>query len=265
MSTDRFMRFTLPASIALVAMLSFSLITGCGKSRDERLFGEEGGAGSTTKIDSATAATIAGNVLFDGVAPAPSPLDMSADQVCVSGGTAAEGAGDVVVKDGKVANVFVYISKGLEGQAFDPPKQPATLDQQGCRYHPHIVGLMVGQTLSIKNSDPTLHNVHPTPKLNKGFNLAQPNKDMVAEKKFDQEEVMIPFSCDVHGWMRSYVGVLTHPFFGVSGADGAFSLAGIPPGSYTITAWHEKFGQQEQQVTVGPKEAKKITFTFKAS
>ncbi|MBC8144538.1 MAG: carboxypeptidase regulatory-like domain-containing protein [bacterium] len=251
--------------LSFTTILSIAILAGCGKSRDEELFGEEGGEGAGAKIDPATAATIAGSVAFEGAAPAPSPLDMSADAVCAGGGSSAEGAGDVVIKDGKLANVFVYVSKGLEGQSFEAPKETAALDQKGCRYHPHVAGIMVGQVIKISNSDATLHNVHPTPKKNKGFNIAQPNKGMVNEKKFDQEEVMIPFSCDVHGWMRSYVGVLTHPFFGVSGADGAFSLAGVPPGSYTITAWHEKFGQQEQQVTVGAKEAKNITFTFKAS
>lgn len=249
-------------------LVSASLVVGCGKSREDELFGEEGGdeGGSAAKIDPATAATIGGSVVFEGAAPAPTPIDMSADAVCASNAQAAAlGAGDVVVKDGKLGNVFVYVSKGLEGQRFETPKEPATLDQKGCRYHPHVTGMMVGQTLKVSNSDATLHNVHPTPKKNKGFNQAQPNAGMVFEKTFDQEEVMIPFSCDVHGWMRSYVGVLTHPFFGVSGEDGAFALQGVPPGTYTVTAWHEKFGEQQQEVTVGAKESKNITFTFKAS
>jgi hypothetical protein len=255
------------SAFAFVSLFSASVLVGCGKSREDELFGEAGGdgEGSVAKIDSATAATVAGNVVFEGAAPAPTPVDMSADAVCTASPEAAAGAGDVSIKDGKVANVFVYVSKGLEGQRFEAPKEPAVLDQKGCRYHPHVVGMMVGQPLKISNSDPTLHNVHPTPKKNKGFNQAQPNQGMVTEKTFGDEEVMIPFSCDVHGWMRSYVGVLTHPFFGVSGDDGAFSLKGLPPGTYTVSAWHEKFGEQKQEVTVGAKESKNITFTFKAS
>ena len=262
------MDFKRLTAIAFATLVSAALVAGCGKSREEELFGEvDGDGGGTAKIDPATAATITGAVAFDGAPPPPSPLDMSSDGVCAAAGTSDLGAGDVVVNGGKLGNVFVFVSKGLEGQNFEPPKEAALLDQKGCRYQPRVMGLMVGQTLKISNSDPTLHNVHPTPKTNKGFNIAQPNAGMVNEKTFDQPEadVMIPFSCDVHGWMRSYVGVLPHPFFGVSGTDGAFSIAGVPPGTYTITAWHEKFGKQEQEVTVGAKESKNITFTFKAS
>ncbi|HVK40706.1 MAG TPA: carboxypeptidase regulatory-like domain-containing protein [Candidatus Kapabacteria bacterium] len=255
------------SAFALAALVSASILGGCGKSREDELFGEADGdgGGSVAKIDPATAATVAGSVVFEGTAPAPTPIDMSSDGICAASPDAKSGAGDIQIKDGKVANVFVYVSKGLEGQRFEAPKEAATLDQKGCRYHPHVVGMMVGQPLKISNSDPTLHNVHPTPKKNKGFNQAQPNQGMVFEKTFPDEEIMIPFSCDVHGWMRSYVGVLSHPFFGVSGADGAFSLEGLPPGTYTVKAWHEKFGEQEQEVTVAAKESKNITFTFKAS
>jgi plastocyanin len=250
--------------LSATALLTLTLLSACGNKEDE-LFGEAGGSdgGAAAKIDPATAATIAGSVVFEGAAPAATPVDMSADGVCAAGSTAT--ADDVVVTNGKVANVFVYVSKGLEGQRFETPKEPALLDQKGCRYHPHVLGVMKGQTIKISNSDPTMHNVHPTPKTNKGFNIAQTSAGTVHEKTFDAEEVMIPFSCDVHGWMRSYVGVLSHPFFGVSGNDGAFSLQGVPPGTYTVTAWHEKFGEQKQEVTVGAKESKNITFTFKAS
>jgi plastocyanin len=253
-------------ALSLTALVCASLLAGCSNKEDE-LFGEAGeeGEGSVMKIDPATAATVGGSVVFEGTAPTPTPLDMSADAVCSAGGTAAQGAGDAVVTNGKLANVFVYVSKGLEGKRFETPKEAVTLDQKGCRYHPHVLGLMVGQTLKIVNSDATVHNVHPTPKINKAFNVAQTSAGSTTDKTFDNEEVMIPISCDIHGWMRSYVGVLPHPFYSVSGTDGAFSLKGMPPGTYTITAWHEKFGQQTQQVTVAAKESKNITFTFKAS
>ena len=253
------------AALSATALVAFTLLSGCGKSREEELFGEDDGSGGTvTKIDSATAATIAGTVAFEGTAPPPTPIDVSSDAVC-DPAAASAGAAPVIGDPGKLGNVFVYVSKGLEGQTFETPKEPVHLDQKGCAYHPHVLGMMVGQTIKITNSDPTVHNVHPTPKVNPGFNIAQTSAGATNEKVFNAEEVMIPFSCDIHGYMRSYVGVLSHPFYGVSKTDGSFSLAGLPPGSYTITAWHEKFGKQDQEVTVGAKESKNITFTFKAS
>ena len=139
------------------------------------------------------------------------------------------------------------------------------LDQKGCQYWPHVNAIQVGQTLEIKNSDPTLHNVHALAKVNKEFNEGQPVQGMVSKKVFTKPEEVIKFKCDVHGWMNSWMAVLTHPFHGVSDASGAFTIANLPPGTYTLVAWHEKYGKQEQQVTVGPKESKSVTFTFKAS
>jgi hypothetical protein len=124
--------------------------------------------------------------------------------------------------------------------------------------------MQVGQTLEIKNSDPTLHNVHALAKVNREFNEGQPVQGMISKKKFDKPEVMIKFKCDVHAWMNSYMAVLPHPYFAVSGADGSFTIQGLPPGTYTLEAWHEKFGAQTQPITVGPKESKQVSFTFKS-
>jgi hypothetical protein len=256
-------------SLQAVLLLSCTLaISSCGKKSDDYNLDDDteqegGGDAGAATIDPATAATITGTVNFEGAAPAPEMIDMSADQVCMANSTPeTREKQEVMVKDGKLANVFVYVSKGLDGK-FKPPTEPAVLDQHGCAYHPHVLGVMVGQPLEITNSDETLHNIHPTPQKNKAFNLAQPTKGSKHEVTFDQEEVMIPVSCDVHGWMRSYVGVLPHPAFATSGTDGKFSFK-APPGTYTITAWHEKLGKQEQQVTVGASETKDLTFTFKA-
>lgn len=255
-------------SVYTAILLSCSIaLSACGSEDDAEIFGEveeEGGSSGQTVIDPATAGTVTGAVAFEGAAPVPKMIKVDSDQTCA---TKAEGGSvaseEVVVKDGKLANVFIYISKGING-SFDPPQEPAMLDQDGCRYHPHVIGAMVGQPIQFKNSDATLHNVHATPKLNKAFNLAQATQGKVDTKTFDKEEIMIPVSCDVHGWMRSYVGVLPHPFFAVSSQDGSFTLKNVPPGDYTITAWHEKLGTQEQQVTVGQKENKQIAFSFKA-
>ena len=163
-----------------------------------------------------------------------------------------------------LGNVFVYVKDGLSGYTFPAPTTPARIDQQGCRYHPHVFGMQVGQPLEIVNSDPTLHNIHAIAKNNREFNQGQPIQGMKQTHTFTSPEVMIPFKCDVHGWMNAYVGVLPHPFFAVTDASGAFSLKGLPPGTYTIEAWHEKLGTSSQTVTLGAKDAKAITFTFAA-
>lgn len=253
----------------LLAVLGLSFAVGlsaCGKKKDA----DDIGGGGDDKTASTTAAptgdaTITGTVAFEGAAPAATPAKMESDPVCAKSPDAgAELTQEVAVKDGKLANVFVYVSKGLEGKTFPAPSDKVVLDQQGCRYHPHVVGVMVGQTLTIKNSDPTMHNVHSASTANASFNIAQPTAGATNDKTFDKEEIMIPISCDIHGWMRTYVGVVSNPFFGVSDASGAFSLKNLPAGTYTLTAWHEKLGKQEQQVTVGAKESKAVTFTFKA-
>jgi len=212
------------------------------------------------------AATITGLVKLDGSAPKMAAIQMSADPYCQSQHASAPATDqDVVVgPGGELANVFVYI-KDVKGN-FAPPPTAETLDQKGCQYYPHVHAVQVGQTFDIKNSDSTLHNVHALPVINSQFNEGQPVQGMVAHKKFDKAEIT-PFKikCDVHGWMRSYLAVMPHPFYNVSKDNGTFTIANLPPGQYTIVAWHEKYGQQEQQITVGAKEAKTVNFTFKAS
>jgi plastocyanin len=171
-----------------------------------------------------------------------------------------------VGSDGKsLGNVFVYVKDGLGNYVYDMPTEPARIDQKECRYHPHVFGMRVGQPLEIVNSDPTLHNIHAIPKANQEFNNGQPIQGMKMTHTFTAKEVMVPFKCDVHGWMNAYVGVLDHPYFAVSGNDGKFDIKTLPAGTYTIEAWHEKLGTQTQQVTLGAKETKDITFTFKSA
>jgi hypothetical protein len=145
-----------------------------------------------------------------------------------------------VGKDGGLANVLVYVKSGLEGKTFPAPTTEPMLDQVGCLYEPYVMGVMVNQKFKIKNSDPTMHNVHATPKANKEFNFAQPIKDQVSERSFDKPEVPVRFMCNVHAWMFAYVGVFDHPFFAVTDKDGNFKISGLPNGKYTLEAYHVK-------------------------
>ena len=224
------------------------------------------GASSGQKVDAATAGDVKGAVSLEGMAPKNEPIKMNADPVCVKQNTTPQFQETYAVgSDGKsLGNVFVYVKDGLGNYAYDPPTDMAKIDQQNCRYHPHVFGVRVGQEFEIVNSDPTLHNIHALPKGNKEFNNGQPIQGMRMKHKFTAKEIMVPFKCDVHGWMNAYVGVLDHPYFATTDKDGKFELKGLPPGTYTIEAWHEKLGTTTQSVTLGPKETKEISFTFKA-
>ncbi len=258
-----------------VAGLSLALVmsvAACGGGSKTDEFGDEaapaggGSSGGGAKVDPATAGGLKGSVVIDGTAPKNEPIKMAADPVC-----AREAKGEqlqetyVVGSDGKsLGNVLVYVKDGLDKYSFDIPTELAKIDQKECRYHPHVFGMRVGQKLEIMNSDPTLHNIHAIPKLNAEFNNGQPIQGMKMERTFTAREVMVPFKCDVHGWMNAYVAVLDHPYFQVTGPDGKFDLKSLPPGTYTVEAWHEKLGASTQSVTIGDKETKEITFTFKA-
>jgi hypothetical protein len=218
------------------------------------------------KVDPSTAGDIKGTVMLTGAAPKNEPIRMNADPICVKQTSGPQSQETFVVSgDGKLANVFVYVKDGLGNYAYDPPAGNVTLDQHGCRYMPHVFGVRVGQPLEIVNSDPTLHNIHALPKNNPEFNNGQPIQGMKMNHTFKAKEVMVPFKCDVHGWMNAYVGVLDHPYFAVSKEDGSFELKGLPPGTYTIEAWHEKLGATTQSVTIGAKESKDVSFTFDAA
>ena len=240
---------------------------------DEEVEEEDDESGETTAAPAAGApasatpaaggANITGLVKFEGT-PANMPVvQMAADPNCQAAHRSPVRSMDVIVgTGGELANVFVYI-KNYAG-AVPPPASPHTLDQRGCLYIPHVSGIQVNQTLEIKNSDPTLHNIHALPKVNREFNEAQPVQGMTSRKKFDKPEVMVRFKCDVHPWMNSYMGVLPHPYYGTSDAQGNFTIANVPPGTYTVEAWHEKYGVQTQQVTITAGQPASLSFTFRA-
>jgi plastocyanin len=159
--------------------------------------------------------------------------------------------------------VFVWIKSGVPAANWAVPAAPVAIDQKYCTYQPHVIGAMTGQNIQISNDDPVNHNIHPVPQINEEWNDTQSPGEAPKLRSFPKQEIMIPVKCNVHPWMRSYIGVVSHPFFAVTGDDGSFTIKGLPPGTYTIQTWHEKFGVQEQQVTVGAKESKTVDFSYK--
>ena len=215
-------------------------------------------------VDPATAGTVTAVVTFEGTVPAPEMIVLTGDPKCVSENGAAQRPEErIVVGDNQaLQNVFVYVKDGLGSYGFPIPSEPVVLDQDKCRYTPRVLGVRVGQALQIKNSDPLLHNVRSNAVINQAFNKSTPIEGMSFEHTFATKEVMVPFKCDVHGWMSAYVGVLDHPYFGTTAADGKVVLANLPPGTYTIEAWHEALGTRTQQVTIAAKESRDVSFTF---
>lgn len=252
------------------ALLLVAAVAGCGGKEEAPASSADpsapSGAPASMKIDEATAGNVSGKVVLEGAPGRNDPIKMNSDPVCLREAKGKQTQEYYVVGEGgAIQNVFVYVKDGLGTRTFDIPTETVKLDQDGCRYRPHVFGIRVGQTLEVVNSDPTLHNIHAMPKENQEFNTGQPIEGMKYNHSFTTKEVMVPFKCDVHGWMNAYAGVLEHPYFAVSGSDGKFDLKTLPAGTYVIEAWHEKLGAQTQSVTVAAKETKDITFTFKGA
>jgi len=250
-------------TISVLSLLAgMVLLAGCGKQQPAE---EKPSPSSSTPappaaaIDPATAASISGTVKFDGVAPKPAKIDMSQDSKCQGANTAE----NLVVKDGHLANVFVYVKEGLGNRTFDVPKDAVTLTQSGCKYGPHVLGAMAGQTIRIVNGDPTTHNIHPTPKDNREWNESQAPQAPPLEKSFAREEILLPVQCNQHPWMKMYVGVVKNPFYAITGPDGKFEIKGLPPGDYTLAFVHEKLGEQDQKITLAAKDSKTVDASFK--
>jgi hypothetical protein len=208
--------------------------------------------------------SISGVIDFTGAPPAPRAIQMDSDPICAQKGSGSKSE-EVVVKDGKLQNVFVYVKSGLPNNSFEPSGPEPALDQSGCSYHPHVVGMHNKQKIKIVNSDQTTHNVHPLPKENREWNESQPSGVPPLIKEFTKKEILIPVKCNIHSWMKAYIGVLDHPFFAVSAADGSFKIAGLPPGEYEIEAWHEKLGTKTMKVKVEAKGDTTAKFTYDAA
>jgi plastocyanin len=247
--------------LACATLLTAMLGAACGGGAPEESSAPTTAAPVTEPVDPNTAGAITGVVTLEGTPPPNPSINMSSDPYCMKLGAATMPV--FVVSNGGLENVFIYVKDGLGTMKFPVPATPVVLDQRGCAYSPRVFGIQVGQPLDIVNSDETLHNIHALPMNNREFNRGQALKGLKYTTTFTAPEVMLPFKCDVHKWMNAWVGVLEHPFYAVSGTGGAFSIAGLPPGTYTIEAWHEKLGTQTQQVTIGAKESKTISFVFK--
>ncbi|OLE55172.1 MAG: hypothetical protein AUG51_04250 [Acidobacteria bacterium 13_1_20CM_3_53_8] len=240
-------RFWLAISIIL-SLLALGIA--CKKSEDTGETGNTGGPTANKWKPKGNEGTIKGTVALNGQAPANSKPDLSADPFCASHNPNLT-TEDVVASNGHLANVLVYVKSGttadgqnIDSLGFDTPSDAVTLDQNGCHYRPHVLGVMVNQKIDIKNSDQTTHNIHPTPHTNQEWNQSQPAGAPDIVKSFPRPEIVIPVKCNQHPWMKAHIAVMKHPFFAVSGDDGTYTIKGVPPGTYTVVAWHEKLGEQ---------------------
>jgi plastocyanin len=254
-------------NLSFAAVLAIA-IAGCGGSKSESTSQPAPAAPTSAKtVDPSTVGSITGTVNLDGAAPTARPINMSAEPYCAKAHSTPIVPPEVVTGDkGSLANVVIFVKSGLGPEyTFDAPKDSVTLDQKGCMYDPHVIALMTGQTIAVKNDDQTTHNIHPTPKDNREWNQSQPPGATPIEQSFARAELAIPVKCNVHPWMKSYIFVFKHPYYAVTTKDGKFELKGLPPGTYTIEAWQEKYGVVDQTVTIGAKESKPVSFTFKAN
>ena len=207
------------------------------------------------------AGSITGTITYDDKVPSFKPLNMDADPACASKHDGPVYPDVLVLGDGNsLANVFVQVKNAPAGGAAS--SEPVIIDQKGCRYEPHVVGVMVDQPVQFKNSDGILHNVHGLPKVNREFNIGMPPTLKEKDQVFNKPEAHFPVKCDVHPWMKTYIAVMTHPYFAVSGTDGKFEISGLADGTYEIEAWHEKLGTQTASVTVSGGSAS-TDFSFK--
>jgi hypothetical protein len=241
----------------VISIFFLSLMIGFSTSSEVR-------AGSPPNTSNSGGAALKGNVRVEGNVPKPKPISMAADPSCARQHSSPAVTQEVIAgAKGELQNVIVFVADGVGDRSFDPPTGPAVIDQKGCMYQPHVLAMRANQPLDVVNNDPTSHNIHPMPANNREWNKAEPPGTKL-EEAFPREEIAIPVKCNIHPWMHSYVAVFKHPYFAVTSQDGTFDLSNLPPGTYTIKAWHEKFGTSSQTITIGANETKEINFVFKA-
>ena len=254
-----------------IALSLLALGSACGGGTTTNSPSSGGDATAAAAPYSGPTGTISGVVTFNGTPPAPRKIDTTADAACAKANPNLM-TDDTMVKDGKLQNVFVYIKEGtVEGgkkigdYQWSTPTTAVQLDQKGCHYSPHVLGVQTNQKISITNSDQTQHNIHPTPKLNQEWNQTQANGAPPIEKTFTRAETLIPVKCNQHPWMKAYIGVMKTPFFKVSAEDGSYTIQGVPPGKYTVVAWREGGAngtEKTMEVTVPANGAAKADFAF---
>lgn len=249
------MHAPVPASRSVLA-LAWLALAACGGAG-----GRCGQPRTPTPLDSATVGTISGTVTFGGPAPTMKQLSMTGDCALLHRGRPVL-AGDALVDDGKVENAFVYLKEGLGDRVFAVPETAVTIDQAGCIYRPRVVGVQTCQPLVFVNSDPMLHNVHGTPQLSTAWNFSMGAQGSRRTLRLERPEVPVAVRCDVHPWMQAFVGVLDHPYFAVTTADGAFTLRDVPPGEYVVASWHERFGAREARVTLAAKGTQQVGLAY---
>jgi hypothetical protein len=254
--------------LCTIAALALIAVFGCGRGQNSASpvqWSQSAVLPQAAVVDPATAGAIRGTVSLEGAPPALYPINMSSEAACAKANPSPVVSPEVVTgENGALANVVVYVKSGLGERRFDTPQHPVILDQKGCMYEPHIVALMTNQTLEIRNDDATIHNVHAMPKDNNEWNKAQRAGGAALETSFPRPELAIQFMCNVHPWMRAFVFVFSNPYYAVTSKTGSFELKNLPPGVYTIEAWQEKYGAQDQAVTIGPRESTVISFRFKS-
>lgn len=218
--------------------------------------------GTPTPLDPAATGTIEGRVRFDGTPPPPRTIAMASDPACAAAHPSGLVVRDVDGTDGGLADTLVYVASGLEDRVFAPPSTPVVIDQRGCWYVPRVAAVQIGQPVVFRSSDDTLHNVHGEPRANPRWNFGLPRQDTERTVVFDAPEVMAPVRCDVHPWMRLDLNVVPHPYFAVTGDDGAFHLPNVPAGTYTLAAVHPTLGRREVAITVAAGAKASATFSF---
>jgi plastocyanin len=252
---------TLPKVAGIIGLALLLSGPGCSRGEAPKRTPPPG----AKRVDPATAGNLNGRVTLDGALPPNAPIKMSGDPVCERAHKDGATSETYVGENGGLENVFVYVKDGLGQYYFDAPTEPVKLDQSGCMYKPHVFGVQVGQNVEFVNSDSTGHNVHALPAANKEFNFSQPIRTQKDRRSFTTPEVMVRIKCDMHSWMSAYAGVVEHPYFAVTEPGGKFEMKQLPPGAYTIEAWHERLGTQTQKVTLAEKGSAEVTFTFKSS
>src|SRR3954468_2830154 len=239
------------------------ILSGCNRNQSSSAPAAGSSSQPKVAIDQSTTGSISGTVHFTGTAPAPVKIDMGFDPACAMSPRGENFSSPIVAKDGKLANVFVYVKNAPVMANWPVPKEHVVVDQVGCRYEPHVVAAMVGQIVEFRNSDNTEHNIHAMPNQNPGWNESQAPKSGAILKHFDAPEVMLLVKCNQHPWMKMYVNVAANPLFAVTDASGHFEIKGLPPGDYTVAAVHEKLGEKTMTLKVTPKEQKSgVDFSF---